>query len=1446
MKHGLFTYTRLVCLLAAAACLASCEKEIATKDPVEFVELSSEKVSFAVDIAPMSTNVTKSLLTDPAIENKVSGVTIAVYHDGVLEDTAYNLSLSGISFSLLSGWTYNVYALVNMGDMTSFFPADESNVGQMVYSIPSYNESSNSINSLGIPMSGMSSYTVSALSPTCDITVRRLLAKVTSSLSCDWAGARIKSAKVYNMNGRLLPFSSSAATGPSDLLSFQEVESVTGTGATSMVATLYVPENIQGTISGITASKDKAPETASVDAVKAKLTYLEVLVESTGKYEGEVVYRTYLGRNATDNFSIEGNKRYAWTIHYFSDRVDDFEDCWKVDMDGMGVYDYSLSLTPASRTVSVSESFSYTTTLNRIALYPSSSVSSTTVPNGQVNWSSSDASVAEVSSMGVVTGKAAGTATITASYQPSGYDFSMRSATSVVTVEDVNHYLDITAASLSSDYTNPIQLTAKYHTVTGGVDDGGVDVTTLSSTSWTKVSGSDVVSVGLHTGTVTASNYGSAVIRATHNDGTAVYTDEMTVTFNREDRSLVLSYSPASPVASVDNVQMSASLHTVVNGTPVDTPLAAGDVNWSVISSTNSGAVTSVSAAGVLTSSKTSTVTVSAVLKSDTSVSGTVDVTFAPHVTHVLQIVGSPSAQVGQNINLTAQFVTFTDGVQSTTNVNATWTKISGSASISVNGSGVVSATSEGSAVIRASYTYQSVEYTATITVTFTNDVSHRLVLSASSASVPYNGTIQLTATYYTTTNGVEDSGVNVTTSASFNKSGGSNVSVNGSGVVRLSDPSLSVVANNQATFTASYAGETSNDVSVEFTNVTSYVYTRLVVSGDSSVSVGGNTGSYSATLYTQTKVNGVNSGSPVSSDVSTSASFSSSSTSVATVSGRQAHGVSAGTTYISASYSGTYGSISSATADRVQLTVTDVVSHRLVLSASSTSVPYNGSITLTARYYTTTNGVEDSGVNVTPSSLTKTSGGSNITLAVGNPSTATLTNPALAVAANNRATVTATYAGVTSSAISIEFTNVTSYVYTRLVVSGDSSVSVGGNTGNYSATLYTQTKVNGVNSGSPVSSDVSTSASFSSSSTSVATMSGRLAHGVSAGTTYISASYTGTYGSISSDTADRVQLTVTNEVSHRLVLSANSTSVPYNGSITLTARYYTTTNGVEDSGVNVTPSSLTKTSGGSNITLTVGNPSTASLTNPALSVVANNRATVTATYAGVTSSAISIEFTNVTSYVYTRLVVSGDSSVSVGGNTGNYSATLYTQTVVNGVNSGSPASSDVSTSASFSSSSTSVATMSVRQAHGMSAGTTYISASYTGTYGSISSDTADRVQLTVRNSYSLYISAPSSVIAKDASQTYTVYLVTNGVRATSPLSSGVTWSCTTLSGGGAATITSSGVLTATALGKVTVTARYTPSGSSEISASVTLTISQGIGFDDDWDDDDGGSEEEL
>ena len=268
---------------------------------------------------------TRSLLTATDIETKKTGITLAAYESGSLVASAYYTEqLEAMTLNLEQGVPYTVYALVNMGDLRSSLPVSEAGLGSLAYRIPSYTEGTASLAERGLPMAGKLDYAGgSAVIP-----VERLLAKVTARLSCEWTGASIREVRVCNLNCVLRPFGDGAASGGKDILSEQEFQAGTGTDSGTFV--FYVPENRQGTISGITAPAGKSPDKSdAVAAKKDRLTYLETVVDASGQYKGSITYRSYLGRDVVSDFEIRRNAHYVWTVRYLEDGL--HLDDWKHD-----------------------------------------------------------------------------------------------------------------------------------------------------------------------------------------------------------------------------------------------------------------------------------------------------------------------------------------------------------------------------------------------------------------------------------------------------------------------------------------------------------------------------------------------------------------------------------------------------------------------------------------------------------------------------------------------------------------------------------------------------------------------------------------------------------------------------------------------------------------------------------------------------------------------------------------------------------------------------------------------------------------------------------------------------------------------------------------------------------------------------------------------------------
>ena len=165
----------LICCFLMSAAMACRVKEDSFVASVK--ESKHEAVEFSTEVQGRyeSCPAVRSILPEDVIENKVTQVTLASFDEyGRLIDTEYFTGdLSSMRLDIAPGGPSNVYALVNMGDMTGRIPDAESEMPGFTYSLGSYA----GVEAHGIPMSGM----LSGVTPHNSlrvIPVDRLFAKV--------------------------------------------------------------------------------------------------------------------------------------------------------------------------------------------------------------------------------------------------------------------------------------------------------------------------------------------------------------------------------------------------------------------------------------------------------------------------------------------------------------------------------------------------------------------------------------------------------------------------------------------------------------------------------------------------------------------------------------------------------------------------------------------------------------------------------------------------------------------------------------------------------------------------------------------------------------------------------------------------------------------------------------------------------------------------------------------------------------------------------------------------------------------------------------------------------------------------------------------------------------------------------------------------------------------
>ena len=376
-----------------------------------------------------------------------------------------------------------------------------------------------------------------------------------------------------------------------------------------------------------------------------------------------------------------------------------------------------------------------------------------------MTWASNNTTVATVNGSGLVTGRAAGTATITATSEgQSGTSNVTATLAPVATVT-------VSPSPASVVVGQTVQLTATPKDANGNPLTGRVITWASDNVSVATVSTS---------GLVTAAAIGSATITATSEGQSG--TSAITVT-NVPVATVTVSPSPASVVAG-QTVQLTA--------TPKDAnsnPLTGRVVTWA----SNNTLVATVNGTGLVSGVAAGSATITATAEGKNGTSA-ITVTAVPVAT-VTVTPASATVNEGQTLQLTA---TPKDANgNSLTGRVVTWSS-NNTTVATVNGNGLVTGRAAGTATITATSEGQS--GTAAITVVHVPVAS--VTVTPASTSVSVGQTVQLTATPKDA-NGSPLTGRVVTWSSSNTSVAG----VNGSGLV-------SGVAAGSATITATSEGQ--------------------------------------------------------------------------------------------------------------------------------------------------------------------------------------------------------------------------------------------------------------------------------------------------------------------------------------------------------------------------------------------------------------------------------------------------------------------------------------------------------------------------------------------------------------------------------------------------------------------------------------------------------------
>ena len=252
---------------------------------------------------------------------------------------------------------------------------------------------------------------------------------------------------------------------------------------------------------------------------------------------------------------------------------------------------------------------------------------------------------------------------------------------------------------------------------------------------------------------------------------------------------------------------------TYVSVTSNDSWTASSNKSWLTIRTTSGTGNTSVVlevTENPTTSSRTGKVTFTC--DSDSSKTATITITQNGKSTdpgtptYRLSVsVSESTINAGSSTNATAKFYTKTNGVEdngTTVTTSCTWSSSdSNIASVTATGRVTSKSGKYGTVKITATYTVAGQTYSDSVNVTV-NYTRNYISLSSSSVTLVIGETHQLTATYYTETNGIMTESKDVTNETSW--SGGSGyVSCDSNGLVTALKNSY----NNEFSITASYNG---------------------------------------------------------------------------------------------------------------------------------------------------------------------------------------------------------------------------------------------------------------------------------------------------------------------------------------------------------------------------------------------------------------------------------------------------------------------------------------------------------------------------------------------------------------------------------------------------------------------------------------------------------------
>ena len=354
----------------------------------------------------------------------------------------------------------------------------------------------------------------------------------------------------------------------------------------------------------------------------------------------------------------------------------------------------------------------------------SAAVSPSNATNPAVTWSiSSGTDKASISPTGLVTALDNGTAIARATANDGSGVFG------TLTITISNQVIPVTSLSLSGG--------------TAITSDGGTlqlnaavlpSNATNTAVTWSISSGADKASIS-STGLVTALNNGTAVARATANDGSGVFG---THTITISNQAIPVTSITLSGGTAITSDGGTLQLNAAVLPSNATNPA----VTWSISSGTDKA---SISPTGLVTALNNGTAVARATANDGSGIFGTLTITISNQVIPVTSITlsgGTAITSDGGTLQLNAAVLP-----SNATNLAVTWSISSGTDKASISPTGLVTALNNGTAVARATANDGSGVF-GTLTITISNQVIAvtSITLSGGTAITSDGGTLQLNA----------------------------------------------------------------------------------------------------------------------------------------------------------------------------------------------------------------------------------------------------------------------------------------------------------------------------------------------------------------------------------------------------------------------------------------------------------------------------------------------------------------------------------------------------------------------------------------------------------------------------------------------------------------------------------------------------------------------------